>query len=133
VIQAKNGPPLTISGVVDSGAFTCCLPLEDAKDLGIPDSALHEAGEIVLADDRTVVYLQSSLAIRAQVQTQASAAAPGQPWGPIFELYPAFMPEGSRLLGQRDFFNSFEITFQRYLTEPTFALRYWEGMSPTPR
>jgi hypothetical protein len=115
---------LAISGVVDSGAFTCCLPLDDAQRLGIPERALHEAGEIVLADDSTVVYLQSSLAVRAQVQTQASPAAPAQPWGPIFELCPAFIPEGSRLLGQRDFFSRFEITFRRHLTPPSFALRY---------
>jgi hypothetical protein len=124
VIQAENGPPLPISGVVDSGAFACCLPLDDAERLGLPADTLHEAGEIVLANDSTVPYLQSTLAIRAQVQTQASPTAPAQPWGPIFELRPAFIPEGSRLLGQRDFFNRFEITFRRYLTPSSFALRY---------
>jgi hypothetical protein len=124
VIQAENGPPLAISGVVDSGAFTCCLPLDDAHRLCISESALHEAGEIVLADDSTVVYFESELAVRAQVQTQASSAAPAQPWSPIFELCPAFIPEGSRLLGQRDFFNRFEITFRRHLTPSVFALRY---------
>ncbi len=124
MIQAENGPSLAISGVVDSGAFTCCLPLDDAERLEIPRSSLHEAGEIVLADDSTVVYFQSQRAVRGQVQTQESPAAPARPWGPIFELNPAFIPEGGRLLGQRDFFNSFQITFERYLTPPVFALRY---------
>ncbi len=124
VIQAEHGPPLAISGVVDSGAFTCCLPLDDAKRMGIPTSALHPAGEIVLADDSAVSYFQSSVAIRAQTQTQASPAGPARPWGPIFELCPAFIPEGSRLLGQRDFFNRFEVVFRRYLSPSVFALRY---------
>lgn len=124
VIQTENGTPLAISGVVDSGAFTCCLPFDDAERLGIPKSALHEAGEIVLADDRTVAYLQSDLVIRAQVQTQSSPSVPTQRWGPVFEIHPAFIPEGSRLLGQRDFFSRFEVIFRRHLFPPSFALRY---------
>jgi hypothetical protein len=47
------------------------------------------------------------LVVRAQVLTLQSPVAPARPWGPIFELRPAFVPEGSRLLGQRDFFNRF--------------------------
>jgi hypothetical protein len=64
------------------------------------------------------------LVVRAQVLTLQSPVAPARPWGPIFELRPAFVPEGSRLLGQRDFFNRFEITFRRHLNPPSFTLSY---------
>ncbi|MGH2863887.1 MAG: hypothetical protein ACRDJX_01415 [Solirubrobacteraceae bacterium] len=85
---------------------------------------MREAGEIVLADDRTVPYLESVRAIRAQVLVRESSAAVARPWGPIFELRPAFVPEGSRLFGQRDFFSRFEIAFRRHLEPPSFTLRY---------
>lgn len=110
--------------MVDSGAFSCCLPLEDARHLRIPDDALREAGRIVLADDRTVPYMESLRAIRAQVLVRESTTAATRPWGPTFELRPAFVPEGSRLFGQRDFFARFEITFRRHLDPPTFTLSY---------
>lgn len=115
---------LPVSAVVDSGAFSCCLPLADAERLGIRDDALVSAGQIVVADDRTVDYLESTVPIRAQVLAQTSPAEPPQPWGPTFEIRPAFIPEGSRLLGQRDFFRRFEITFRRGAAPPTFTLRY---------
>lgn len=110
--------------MVDSGAFSCCLPLEDARHLQIPDDALREAGQIVLADDRTVPYLESLRAIRAQVLVREPSASVARPWGPIFELRPAFLPEGSRLFGQRDSFSRFEITFRRHLDPPSFILSY---------
>jgi hypothetical protein len=110
--------------VVDSGAFSCCLPVEDARHLQIPDGALREAGEIVLADDSTVPYLESAIPVRAQILVRASPAVSPRPWGPTFELRPAFVTEGSRLFGQRDFFGRFEITFRRHVNPASFTLRY---------
>jgi hypothetical protein len=115
---------VAISAVVDSGAFGCCLPLRDATRLGIPQQALAQAGQLVVADDRTVPYLETTLTTRAQVVFQQTPAAAPRPWGPVFELQPAFIEDGSRLLGQRDFFHRFEITFRRGRTPPTFTLRY---------
>ncbi|HLH14669.1 MAG TPA: hypothetical protein VKV16_07740 [Solirubrobacteraceae bacterium] len=85
---------------------------------------MREAGEIVLADDTTVPYLESAVPVRAQVLLSASPTASARPWGPIFELRPAFVPEGSRLFGQRDFFSRFEITFRRHVHPAHFTLRY---------
>jgi hypothetical protein len=98
--------------------------VEDARHLQIPEGALREAGEIVLADDTTVPYLESAVPIRAQVLLRASPTVSARPWGPIFELRPAFVPEGSRLFGQRDFFSRFEITFRRHVNPASFTLRY---------
>jgi hypothetical protein len=54
------------------------------------------------------------------------------PWGPVFEIDPIFLEDGSPLWGQADFFESFEITFQRYLDPARFTLNHWEKMSPVP-
>ena len=98
-LQVEGGPAIVVSGVVDSGAFSCCLPVEDARHLQIPGGALRKAGEIVLADDSAVPYLESVVPVRAQLLVRASSAVSLRPWGPIFELRPAFVPEGSRLFG----------------------------------
>jgi len=85
---------------------------------------LREVGEIVLADDSAVPYLESAVLVRAQVLLRASPTVSARPWGPIFELRPAFVPEGSRLFGQRDFFSRYEIIFRRHVSPASFTLRY---------
>jgi hypothetical protein len=47
-----------------------------------------------------------------------------QPWGPVFELSPAFSEKEPLLLGRHDFFKAFTVTFQEDARTPVFHLDY---------
>ena len=50
---------------------------------------------------------------------------PAQPWGPTFDVNPAFtdlQPEPSPLLGRADFFRAFVVTFNEDIQTQTFTI-----------
>ena len=109
------------TGTVDSGASRTVLSMEAAERLGLGPDDLREAGKVIVADGGEVRCLVPLVPIRGQVlDVAASPGADPRPWGRIFDVDAIFIEHASPLWGQTDFFDTFDINFQR----PKFTLRY---------
>lgn len=121
-IQARGGPQVDFTGIVDSGASRTVLSMEAAARLGLGPEGLREAGRVVVADGSEVRCLAPLVPIRGQVL--GAPMSPGgdpPPWGPVFDIDAVFLEHvTSPLWGQTDFFDTFAINFER----PKFTLRY---------
>jgi hypothetical protein len=124
-IQARGGPQIDLTGIVDSGAGRTVLSIEVAEELGLHSSDLREDTGIVVADGSTVPCLIPTLPIRGMVLVSTPSDPDLRPWGKIFEIDAVFLQRiTSPLWGETDFFQNFKITFERYLNPQTFTLSY---------
>lgn len=128
-IQAQGGLQIELTGTVDSGATRTALSREDAEQLGLRPKDLRAADPVIVADGSEVASWTATVPIRGQVLRVSSSGVDLLPWGPVFEIDPIFLEDGSPLWGQADFFKSFEITFQRYMNPARFILNHWQNMS----
>ena len=134
-LQAEGRAPADFSGIVDSGATHTALSLADAEELGLSKTDLRESGTIIVADERSVPSFTTTVPIRGQVHNQSLPGGPLEPWGPVFQLHPIFLPTGTPLWGQEDFCATFRVTLERYLNPAHFVLEHWTdmGSGSTPR
>ncbi len=123
-IEARGGPQVDFTGIVDSGASRTVLSLEDADELGLGKSHLTDNGTVTVADESRVTCLTPLIPIRAQVLAPSSPGGEFAPWGPVFDLDVVFLEHATPLWGQTDFFQRFKITFERYLNPRQFGLSY---------
>jgi Aspartyl protease len=123
-VQAEGRAAIELDGIVDSGATHTVLSIETAEALGLQRTDLAESPGIIVADDTQVPSWITKVPIRAQVQAELTTGNPLEPWGPIFDLYPRFMSSGSPLLGQEDFFTTFDVAFWRRITPNVFSLTH---------
>ena len=123
-IQARGGPQVDFTGIVDSGASRTVLSFEAADALGLRKSDLRDDGTVTVADESQVTCLTPLVPIRAQIFEAASPASHPTFWGPVFELDVVFLQHATPLWGQTDFFQRFKITFERYLNPQRFSLSY---------
>lgn len=105
-------PPVTVLAMVDSGAWRSIFPKQIAYDLGIRDDELTEdplGGGGVGSHFR--VWM-SSVPIRAGIGFfEPNPDGTERPWGPGFDLEPAFTEHDAFLLGRADFFQAFTVMF----------------------
>lgn len=123
-IQAQGGPQIDFTGTLDSGASRTVLSTEDAEKLGLGPSDMRDAGNVVVADGSQVACLAPLVPIRGKILGAPSPGGDPRPWGRVFEIDTVFLEHASPLWGQADFFQSFEIIFQRYLEPSIFSLSY---------
>jgi Aspartyl protease len=124
LVQAKGGPQRFFTGIVDSGASRTVLSLKEAEKLGLSESDLTDDGTVTVADESRVICLTPLIPIRAQVLHEASPGDDLIPWGPVFDLDVVFLEHATPLWGQTDFFQTFKVTFERYLNPQRFTLDY---------
>ncbi len=124
LVQAKGGPQVVFTGIVDSGASRTVLSLKNAENLGLSKSDLTDDGTVTVADESQVICLTPLIPIRAQVLHEPSPGSGLIPWGPVFDLDVVFLEHATPLWGQTDFFQRFKITFERYLNPQRFSLSY---------
>jgi hypothetical protein len=116
------GPVVTIIAMVDSGAFTTCLPLEVAADLGLGDDELGEDAEGGFGVGSAFRFWRSTMPINGGVG-RSTLQGTIEPWGPGFGMAPVFTEHDSFLLGRQDFFTAFGVTFDEGNGDgPTFHL-----------
>ncbi len=115
---------MDFTGTVDSGASRTVLSLEAAEELGLTRGDLSDAGKVTVADESQVVCLAPLIPIRGRVLVLSASGGDLNPWGRVFHLDVVFLQHASPLWGQTDFFQTFKITFERYLNPQTFSLSY---------
>ena len=124
LVQAKGGPQVHFTGIVDSGASRTVLSITNATKLGLGQDDLTDAGTVTVADESHVTCLTPLIPIRAQVLQKSSPGSDLIPWGPVFDLDVVFLQHATPLWGQTDLFQRFKITFERYLNPQRFSLSY---------
>lgn len=124
LVQAKGGPQLVFTGIVDSGASRTVLSLKGAEKLGLSRSDLTDDGTVTVADESRVTCLTPLIPIRARVLEEPTPGGDLTPWGPVFDLDVIFLQHATPLWGQTDFFQTFKVTFERYLNPQRFSLGY---------
>jgi hypothetical protein len=122
-VQAEGGPQIAFIGTVSSRVPRTVLSIHDATQLGLEAEELREAGKMTLTDCSEVACWSAAKPIRGQVHSESSPGGPVEPWGPVFELDPIFIENGSPLWGG-DFFDSFRIGFDATLPVRRLTLSY---------
>jgi hypothetical protein len=122
-IQAKGGPYVDLTGIVDSGASTTVLSREHADKLGIAPGDLVRSGSALIANEAKVPRWAATVPIRAQVLRHPDVDVV-IPWGPLFALKVMFFDHATPLWGQDDFFATFRTTLARDVDPAWFELIY---------
>jgi hypothetical protein len=122
-VQAQGGQQVDLWGTVDSGASSTVLSIKNAEELGLEGADLREGRDAVIADGSKVRCWTVATPMRAQVLRRTSAKEL-LAWGPVFAIDAVFIEHADPLWGQADFFATFEVTFWRNATPPTFGLSY---------
>jgi hypothetical protein len=102
-----------IVGDVDSGSERSLCPLMFVKDLGLAPSDLAKAvkrGESAIGDIFDT-WSARGVAINGQIVLPDSDEGDFVPWGPLFTMDLVFAETDTLLLGQSDFFASFDVKF----------------------
>jgi hypothetical protein len=118
-----------VVAMVDSGAWTTCLPKQIAYRLGLTDAELVENPEAAYGVGSTFRTWSPTLPVWGRVWAnlvQPDGTSEITLWGPDFQLYPAFTDHDSFLLGRADFFEAFVVTFEPGNPDPMFHLDYAE-------
>lgn len=123
-----------IIAMVDSGAFTTCLPRQLALDLGISDHELVEDPDGGTGVGSTFRIWRPTVPILASIGLfEPAEDGSVRIWGPGFYLQPVFTDADNMLLGRADFFSIFAV---RFTTLPThgdvFVLEVMTGDEPLP-
>lgn len=112
------GPLHKLDAIVDSGATNSSLQEADADALGVTPALRTPAGTVTFANGAQAALTKPAVAVAARVVDPAT----NQYWGPTFRLTPSFKPAGDRLLGTRDFFETFEVSFWPHPAGSRFSL-----------
>jgi hypothetical protein len=126
-VRGPAGEPVSISGLIDSGAITTALPLEMAEELGYRDRDLFYMR--VTVPGGSVGVWKARLPCRAVVPELENLP---------FELCPYFVPQlNEALWGRADFFVAFDVVFEhgegRVLLTPRVAEHPLASMAVTAR
>jgi hypothetical protein len=99
------------------------FPKGIAYDLGISDAELIQDTTPMVGLRSETTTWSSSVSISAQVL--ATFTQSPEPWGPLFNVQPAFIEADAFILGRDDFFASFaSISFVESRPMSMFVLNY---------
>jgi hypothetical protein len=113
---ADEGPkkPVVVLAMVDSGAWRSSFPKQIAYGLGLTDADLELDPTGGSGVGSQFQFWTSLRPIRAGLAFfTPNPDGSERPWGPGFDLSPAFTEHDAFLLGRADFFAAFSVTFDR--------------------
>jgi hypothetical protein len=121
LLRAGGGPWHAVTGKLDSGATSTVVPRPIALDLRVTQQDLTTLPDATTAGGRPLSIWQCSMPISLQVG--ANQAGPDfDGFGPEVALSGLVGENSNLLLGQRDFFAAFAVTFRADEPEPYFVL-----------
>lgn len=119
-MRVDGGAPVSLPAKLDSGATTSVMPQPIAVQIGIGTQHMRPGGGARSAGGALSTW-QSTLPVTVQVAANQQGTD-NAGFGPEITLEGFVSPVNNLLLGQRDFFNEFSVTFERGTRRPLFVL-----------
>jgi hypothetical protein len=119
-VRVAGGAPILLPGKVDSGATATVIPRVLLPTLGLRDDQLQPAGNASSAGGQINAW-RLTVPVTLRVAADQQGSGTGE-FGPAIMLSGLVSQVPNLLLGQRDFFASFTVSFHRGAGKPRLVL-----------